>query len=95
MAVLKKIVKMMFPDPPKQPTAEEIRQDIQDMITEGYNNPDPEVRANWVRMCGSEEIPTVEDALLYIKARADAEQAQAVKKQEVQARQQMNAMKQA
>jgi hypothetical protein len=46
-------------------------------------------------MCGSEEIPTVEDALLYIKARADAEQAQAVRKKEVQARQQMNAMKQA
>lgn len=51
-------------------TSEEVKQDMQTALSEGFNNPDPQVRAIWEQIPREGEMPTIEEFLLWASQRA-------------------------
>ncbi len=46
-------------------TPEDVRKDMQTALGEGFNNPDPQVRAIWEKIPREGEMPTIEEFLLW------------------------------
>ena len=51
-------------------TPEDVRKDMQTALSEGFNNPDPQVRAIWEQIPRAGEMPTIEEFLLWASQRA-------------------------
>ena len=49
-------------------TLEHVRSEIEALIDECWNNPDPEIHAEWVAMSASGGRPTIEEVIISISA---------------------------
>ena len=52
----------------------EVKEVIQDLIDECYNNTDDEIHANWRQICPNGEKPTPEQLIAYVIDRIENEQ---------------------